>query len=79
MARAEIEVKINTMKTTLRICEKAEAWTSCSTISPEDKLFLNPMDPVAQNLQPILHPTCTKEKEEPLTAKNRKKYKRIER
>lgn len=54
-------MKIVTMNTTLRICEKEEAWTSCSRISPDDKLFLNPMDPVAQNLQPILHPTCKNE------------------
>lgn len=50
------------MKTTLRICEKQEAWTNCSTISPDERLFLNPMLPVAQNLQPILQPTCSKKK-----------------
>ena len=50
------------MNTTFRICEKREACTNCSTISPDDRLFLNPMVPVAQNLQPILHPTCNKRK-----------------
>jgi len=47
----------NTMKTTLRMGDKLEACTNCSTISPDDRLLLNPMLPVAQNLQPILHPT----------------------
>lgn len=45
------------MKTILRMVDKREACTNCSTISPEDRLFLNPMLPVAQNVQPILHPT----------------------
>lgn len=49
------------MKTTLRIGVKREAWTNCSTISPDDKWLLNPMLPVAQNLQPILQPTCNKQ------------------
>lgn len=48
------------MKTTFRMVDKREAWTNCSTISPEVRLLLNPMLPVAQNVQPILHPTFTK-------------------
>lgn len=45
------------MKTMLRIGATWEAWTSCSTISPADKLPFNPMVPVAQNVQPIWQPT----------------------
>lgn len=52
--------KNDTMKTILRMVDKWEACTNCSTISPEDRLFLNPMVPVAQNVQPILHPTLKK-------------------
>lgn len=50
-------MKPHTMKTTFRIGDKEDACTNCSTISPEERLFLNPIDPVAQNLQAILHPT----------------------
>lgn len=46
-----------TIKTTLRIADMRDACTNCSRISPDDRLFLNPMLPVAQKLQPILHPT----------------------
>ena len=48
------------MKTTFLICDKREACTNCSTISPDDRLFLNPMLPVAQNVQAILQPTYSK-------------------
>lgn len=50
------------MKTILRMGDKREACTSCSTISPDERLFLNPILPVAQNVQPILQPTCGKAK-----------------
>lgn len=52
----------HTMKTTFRMCEKRCAWTNCSTISPDDRLFLKPIVPVAQNLQPILQPTLKNSK-----------------
>ena len=58
-----IKIEICTMKTTLRIGDKRNAWTNCSTISPDDRWFLNPMLPVAQNLQPILQPTYNKAQE----------------
>lgn len=48
------------MKTTLRIGEIRDAWTNCSTISPEVKLLLNPIVPVAQKVHPILQPTYPK-------------------
>lgn len=42
-----------------------EACTNCSRISPDERLLLNPMLPVAQKLQPILHPTYAIKKHQP--------------
>ena len=46
------------MKTTFRTESSRLACANCSTISPALKFPSSPSVPVAQNVHPILHPTC---------------------